>query len=122
MIIKSDVDFFQHALRYYDNSACTSAEEFTNDIGQHQTIKRAIRKYIDDGANLHRLINHTLIFYNCFGKGATTMLIYKIKEDEFRGVLIPIICYLGWHDESLDALRVNINKTIIKDIEELFKG
>lgn len=120
MVIKTDADFFQYALKHYDNSACTSAEEFSLDMAQILTIKRAIKKYLDDGSNLHRLINHVLIFYNCFGKGATSMLLYKIDDHQYRGVLIPIICYLGWHDPVLDGLLVNINMTVIKDIGDIF--
>lgn len=120
-MIKTDADFFQFALKHYDNTACVSSEEFEKDLQQYQTIKRAIRKYIEDGINLHRLVNHIVIYYNCFGKGATQMLLYKIKEDEFRGVLVPIVVFLGWHEELLDQLALNINSKIIRDLEEIFK-
>ncbi len=121
-MITTDADFFQFALKHYDNTACTSAEEFERDMIQHQTIKRAIRRYIDDGVNLHRLVNHVLIFYNCFGKASTQMLLYKIQETEFLGVLVPIIVFLGWHDDSLDSLSLAINTRVIKELEEIFKS
>ena len=119
-MITNETDFFQVAIKSYDNTACTCSEEFEADLQQHITIKRAIRKYVDDRENLQRLVNHVVIFYNCFGKNSTQMLLYKIKEESYRGVLIPIIVFLGWHDASLDLLSLNINETIIKDLENIY--
>lgn len=118
-MLNNEHDFLQKAMQAYDNPACICLEEFQLDLNGYSTIKRAIKKYLNDRENLQRLVNHIIIFYNCFGKDSTELLIYKIKEPELRSVLLPIIHMLGWVDP--DMFLVNIDDKTVADLQEIFQ-
>lgn len=117
-MIQTESEYIQRAMHAYDNPACISLEEFQQDLNGQSTIKRGIKKYLATRENLHRLVNHVVIFYNCFGKDATELLFYKIKEPEI-GVLIPIIVHLGWFESG--CLSVSIDERTVIDLQEIFQ-
>jgi hypothetical protein len=117
-MINTEADYLHRAMQAYDNPACISLEEFQYDLNGNTTIHRAIKKYMITRENLQRLVNHVIIFYNCFGKDATDLLLFKIKEPEL-GVLIPIISHLGWLDSG--TLNVSIDSQTVIELQEIFK-
>jgi hypothetical protein len=99
-MIQTENEFLQLAMHNYDNPACLSLEEFNQDLNGFLTIKRALKKYSTERTNLHRLVNHMIIFHNCFGNATTSLLLYKIDEEDIRKILCSIMHYLGWVDTT----------------------
>ena len=118
-MIKNDHEYLELAMRSYDNPSCITMDEFTNDLNQYVSIKKASRKYINDNTVLRKLVNHVVIYYNCFGQAATKLLLYKIHEDDILSVLIPIIMYLGRSDSSIEMKNVSLNINTIQQLSKL---
>jgi hypothetical protein len=114
MPIKDEKEFLAIAMKAYDNPSCVDITEFESDLRKIQYCKKLLRKYHTDGEPTFRLLlNNLIIFYNLFGTPGTDMLLYKIKEEELRQILIPIVMYLGHANESLLSLSINIDESII---------
>lgn len=80
-IMCSDEMFLLYAAKHYDNPQCTDIDEFYDDIKRFKYLKRLFGKYKESGEIRERLIlNHLIILYNVFGKQATPMLFFKLKD------------------------------------------
>lgn len=118
-MIKTEHEFLQTAMQSYDNPACISLEEFQYDLHGYSYIKRALKRYQMNRENLMRLVNHVIIFYNCFGKNSTDLLLFKITEPDLRAILIPILLHLGWTVDQTGV--VSIDNRTITELGEIFK-
>lgn len=118
-MITTDQEFFQWALKSYDNPSAITIDDFTKDLSHIVTIKKATRKYISDPTSLRRLVNHVVIFYNMFNTAGTELLMYKVTEPDILANLIPIILYLGRSTPSVDSKQITLNIDIIKQLNEL---
>ena len=59
--------FTLYAIKYYDNPHCNSIEEYEDDVKRIKHIKKLISKYKQSGEiNERLLLNHLIVFYNCF--------------------------------------------------------
>lgn len=116
MVITNDHDYLEVAMKAYNNPSCITVEEFHRDLNQYIVIKKAVRKYHIDNTKLRKLVNQVVIFYNCFGKYGTDLLMYKTPESDVLEVLIPIIMYLGMTTTSVENKMITLN---IKTIEQL---
>jgi hypothetical protein len=116
--IKDDHDFMVIAMKSYDNPSCITIDEFNKDLYTITLIKKYIRKFNSgDQINIRKLVNYSVIFYNCFGNSATDLLLYKLSDKEFLSVMIPIMVYLG--RETINIPREDINTAIIQELLEL---
>ncbi len=116
--IKDDHDFMVIAMKSYDNPSCISVDEFNKDLYTITLIKKYIRKFNSgENINIRKLVNYFVIFYNCFGNSATNLLFYKLPENEFVSVMVPIMVYLG--REPINIPREDINTAIIQELLEL---
>jgi len=118
-MIKSEAEYLQKAMNAYTNSSCLTIEEFNRDIASPMYIKKAIRRYNIDGLNLRRIMNHLVIFYNCFGAFGTDMLLYKIDEPDVLEHLIPMIMVLGMTNHNVDQLCVTLNIVTIENLQKI---
>lgn len=118
-MITSDQEYFQWALKSYDNPSAITIDDFNKDLSHVVTIKKATRKYMSDQTYLRRLVNQVVIFYNMFNTAGTELLMYKVTEDDILECLIPIILYLGRSTSSVDSKHVTLNTEIIRQLSEL---
>lgn len=99
--------FLIYASKHYDNPHCHSVEEFEEDIKRIKYIKKLFMKYKQNGEMNERLIlNHLIIFYNCFGQNAIPMLFMKLEQ--YHSVLKPFVSYL-----NVLPYTIEYNNTVI---------
>ena len=118
-MIKNDHEFLELAMKVYNNPSCITIDEFNKDMNSYIFIKKTARKYLQDHEKLRQLVNQLVIFYNCFGHTGTDLLLYKIKEVDVLGVLMPIILYLGRSTPTMDSLEVTLNIDVIVQLNDL---
>ena len=118
-MITTDQEYFQWAMKSYDNPSAITIDDFNKDLSHVVTIKKAVRKYKTDSKTLRRLVNQVVIYYNMFNTTGTELLMYKVTEDDILECLIPIILYLGRSTPTVDAKRVSLNTEIIRQLSEL---
>ena len=103
-------NFFNYALRHYDNSQCYSIEEFNDDLKRFLYLKKLFSRYkneLDLKENL--IINHIVVIYNIFGDEATNMLFFKIDE-EYWDALVTFLVFLGRMPEELPQYNVKLSE------------
>lgn len=117
--IKDDHDFMMTAMKAYDNPSCISVDEFNKDLYTITSIKKYIRKFNSgEEVNIRKLINYFVIFYNCFGNSATDLIFYKLSDNEYVSVIIPIIVYLG-RESPVNISMEELNSKIIEQLINL---
>ena len=110
--------FMLYASKYYDNPNCHSIEEFEEDLQRIKYIKKLFSKYKKNGELNERLIlNHIIIFYNCFGEKATNILFMKL--DKYHSYLKPFISYLNYLPVTIEYNKKIIYTETIKDDENV---
>jgi hypothetical protein len=94
----------------------TSCVEFeSNRPSQDPVLQEAgAQVHPNDEGTFRLLLNNLIIFFNLFGKAGTDMLLYKVKEEKLRGVIAPLIMYLGHANDALLRLDINIDESIIE--------
>jgi hypothetical protein len=103
-------NFFNYALRHYDNSQCYSIEEFNDDLKRFLYLKKLFSRYkneLDLKENL--IINHIVVIYNIFGDEATNMLFFKIDE-EYWAALVTFLVFLGRMPEELPQYNIKLSE------------
>lgn len=118
-MIKTDHEFLDVAMKSYDNPSCITLDEFNKDLSSYVFIKKTARKYLIEPDKLRQLVNQLVIYYNCFGKPGTDLLLYKIHEPELLAVIIPVILYLGRSTDSIDEITVTLNNDVLIQLNEL---
>ena len=118
-MIKTDHEFLDVAMKAYDNPSCITLDEFNRDLNSYIFIKKTARKYLAENDRLRQLVNQLVIYYNCFGKPGTDLLLYKIHEQELLAVIIPVILYLGRGTDTLDEIMVTLNNDVLIQLNEL---
>lgn len=114
--MKLDNDtFILYASRYYDNDVCHSMEEFEEDLNRIKYLKKLFFKYAKTGELSERLIlNHLIIFYNCFGEKSTNMLFMKLEK--YHEMLKPFVEYLHYLPVTVEYNKKLIyTKNIVSD-------
>lgn len=91
----SQDNFILFAIKYYENPSSSSKEEFEEDLNRFKYVKRWLKKYHETGeANIHLLLNHLIIIFNCWGDASVPMLIHKISPDHIK-YLKSFLVYLN---------------------------
>ena len=76
-----------YMMKTYQNNQCTSVDEYLNDLKRIKYIKRLLNRYEKTGELKERLLlNHIIVVYNLFGKHATTILFYYVKEESWSAL------------------------------------
>lgn len=118
MIILSESTFLQFAMNHYDNPHCHDISEFEEDMKRFQYIRKLFNRYSSEGDLKERLIlNHIIIIYNTFGKNATDMLFFKMKE--YHEYLKPFIEFLNYLPEKVEYEGIVIHTNDIKSDESI---
>ena len=119
MNIKDEHDFLERAMKAYDNPSAITIEEFNRDLNMVLTIRKFIKKFLTtpEELNVRKLVNFVVVVHNCFGSTAIDLLLYKIKDPEYLGVLVPIIAFIGWDISSIP--ECTINSSIVQELIEL---
>lgn len=87
-------NFLLFAIKHYENPRTSTQEEFEDDLRRFKYVKRWLRKYDNGGEiNIHLLLNHILIIFNCWGEAAVPMLFYKL-EPQYWSYLKSFLIYL----------------------------
>lgn len=98
-------NFFQYAIRCYDNPGCLDVDEFKEDLNTFKYIKRLLRKYQQSGELNEKLIlNHLITLYNIFGNHATKMLFLKIDENLYP-FLKPFLVFLSKLPDEINMVK-----------------
>jgi len=82
MIELNENNFLLYAAKHYSNPGCMGISELEDDLKRFKYIKRLLNRYRKTGEVNERLvINHLVVLYNVFGRGATDMLFYKLEQE-----------------------------------------
>lgn len=87
-------NFLLFSIQNYNNPTTTTQEEFEEDLKRFKYVKRWLKKYHESGnMNIHLLLNHILIIFNCWGDAAVPLFFYKI-EPKYWPYLKSFFSYL----------------------------
>lgn len=90
----TEENFLLHAMRNYDNSQCTSIEEFEEDLKRFMYLRKLFQRYKENNDLRERLIiNHIIVLHNLFGIATTEMLFFKIDKEHWQA-LATFLVYL----------------------------
>ena len=57
-------NFLLFAIKYYDNPAASTQDEFEEDLKRFKYVKRWLKKYHESGdINSHLLLNHIIVIF-----------------------------------------------------------
>lgn len=103
-----DENFELFAAKHYDMRSSTSFEEFQQDLKKVTYIKKLFGRYSErDDLQLRLLLNHIVIFYNCFGSEATPMLFMKLEGHHH--LLKPFLIFLNRLPKKVEYSDKTIN-------------
>jgi len=120
-----DDTFVIFAGKFYDMKQAASEEEFSEDLKRFQYLKRLFKRYEDDKELKTRLIlNHLIVLYNCFGKNASVLLFFKLKE--YHSYLKPFVLFLNflphyveYEDEIIFTEDIYMDPYIVKELKKI---
>ncbi len=88
-------NFLLFSIQNYNNPTTTTQEEFEEDLKRFKYVKRWLKKYHESGnMNIHLLLNHILIIFNCWDDSAIPLFFYKI-EPKYWPYLKSFFLYLN---------------------------
>lgn len=106
-------NFLLFSIQNYNNPTTTTQEEFEEDLKRFKYVKRWLKKYHESGnMNIHLLLNHILIIFNCWDDSAIPLFFYKI-EPKYWPYLKSFFLYLNRVPE--------FPHSIIHDIQEDYR-
>ena len=118
MIVLTDDNFDEYAVKNYVNPNCVSILEFLDDLQTIKYIKRLVNRYSDKKDLKERLIlNHIISLSNVFGVEATVnMLRFKIQKKN-HDIINAFFLYLNYDAaENMDLLDLNLYNQLKKKI------
>ena len=117
----TEKNIYGYMIMSYDNSQCVNQEEFEDDMKRVKYIKRLINRYLSGGDLKERLLlNHIISFYNVFGIGsATRILFFKVDKSDYS-VLKTFLTYLNIMPDVVEMIRgKNILSSDISIVDEV---
>ena len=103
-------NFLLFSIQNYNNPSTTTQEEFEEDLKRFKYVKRWLKKYHESGnMNIHLLLNHILIIFNCWGDAAVPLFFYKI-EPKYWPYLKSFFVYLNRIPEFPHSILHDINE------------
>ena len=106
-------NFLLFSIQNYNNPTTTTQEEFEEDLKRFKYVKRWLKKYHESGnMNIHLLLNHILIIFNCWGDAAIPLFFYKI-EPKYWPYLKSFFVYLNRVPE--------FPRSVLNDIQEDYR-
>ena len=111
-------NFLLFAIKYYDNPATSTQDEFEEDLKRFKYVKRWLKKYYESGdINSHLLLNHIIVVYNIFGDAGTPLLFYKIESD-YWSPLKSFMVYLNRITDD-EIPTVVMDKDCLEELKEI---
>ncbi len=106
-------NFIYFAIRHYENPNTSTQEEFEEDLNRFKYVKRWMKKYHESGTiNIHLLLNHIMIIFNCWNDAAVPMLFHKV-DPEYWPYLKSFLMFLNrlpkYPKTSLDDVGTDLN-------------
>jgi hypothetical protein len=106
-------NFLLFAIQNYNNPNTTTQEEFEEDLKRFKYVKRWLKKYHETGdMNIHLLLNHIIIIFNCWNDAAVPLFFYKI-DPRYWPYLKSFFLYLNRIPE--------FPRSILHDIKEDYR-
>jgi len=101
-------NFLLVAMHNYDNSQCTSIQEFDEDLKKFMYLRKLFQRYAENNDLRERLIlNHIIVLHNLFGIGTTEMLFFKIDKEYWRS-LITFLVYLERMPDEIPEFGIKL--------------
>ena len=108
----TDDNFLLFAMHHYDNTQCTSVEEFEEDLKRFMYLRKLFQRYKENNDLRERLIlNHIIVLHNLFGVGTTEMLFHKIDK-ELWPALVTFLVYLERMPEVVPDFNI-----VLKEVQ-----
>ena len=106
-------NFIYFAIRHYENPNTTTQEEFEEDLNRFKYVKRWMKKYHESGTiNIHLLLNHIMIIFNCWDDASVPMLFHKVDK-EYWPYLISFLQFLNrvpqYPKTSINEIEADLN-------------
>lgn len=107
------------ASRHYNNSQCTTVDEFYDDLQRFKYLKRLFRRYLTSGDLQERLIlNHLIVLYNVFGIEAGNKICFYRIEEEYWPILKTFLVYLNYLPEK-EYVDVPLEPRIVETLRNI---
>ena len=91
----NESNYIMFATKYYDNSQCTSVEEFNDDLNKIKYVKRLFNRFLETGElRVNLILNHLIVIYNVFENEAATRMLFFRVETKFYSILKPFLLFL----------------------------
>lgn len=116
MEMLSDKNFVRYAIANYQNSNCSSLDDFECDIRRIKVVTRYISRYLKNSEDIKEraTLNNIIILMNVFGVfGACSMLFYKTPQIGWPA-LKSFLVYLNQCPEFIREINLYTD-TIIED-------
>lgn len=105
----TEENFLLRAMHNYDNSQCTSIEEFEEDLKRFMYLRKLFQRYKENHDLRERLIlNHIIVLHNLFGVATTEMLFFKIDKEHWPA-LVTFLVYLERMPEEVPDFDISLS-------------
>jgi hypothetical protein len=95
MQILNDKNFIIYCAQNYQNPACSTTDEFYEDLKRIKYIKKLCTRYVETGELKERLIlNHVIVLSNVFKPEVLCRILYLKMASQFSYVK-PFLIFLG---------------------------
>ena len=124
----NDANYNMFAMKYYDNSQCTTVEEFNDDLNKIRYVKRLFNRFLETGElRTNLILNHLIVIYNVFENEAATRMLFFRVEKKFYSILKPFLIFLnrlpekvkGIDGEDIQTNHIPLNETTIKELRKI---
>ena len=96
-------NFFQYAMRNYDNPHCKTIDEFNSDLMKFMYLKKLFNR---EDVNPRLILNHIVTLLNVFEQtSCVKMLFYKVDSKNW-GKLKTYLVFLSLMPEKIDELNI----------------
>ena len=124
-MLLNDENFDLFAAKSYDTKKSSSFAEFQNDLKRLVYIKKLFLRYKEnDDLQMRLILNHVVVFLNCFGEGGVSMMFLKL--DEFQDILKPVLLFLNYLPEqvtinntTVETKLISMDSNIVKALREI---
>lgn len=109
-----EYDFFNFAMKNYDNPNCRTVDEFKNDLLRFKHINKLLCRFENgDDVDIMLILNHFIILYNIFAADACTrMILYRCRN--YLSAVKTFLTFLNYMPDNVPELGI-INSDIELD-------
>lgn len=116
----SETNYELFAAKNYDAKRSSSFTEFQDDLKKVTYIKKLLIRYDEnDDLQLRLLMNHIIVFMNCFGLAGAHMLFMRLPNH--HNILRPILEFIGYMPDRVEFENIVINRLDITPDQNIVK-